>query len=116
MTQEMSTHWLDLVDLPFTACDAEGIICYMNEASIRLLDAYGGKKFLGKNLMDCHPPKAREAIKEMYKSGVTKTSIKEDEEGKRTLVYRVPWGKDGEIQGLLEISLPLPESLFNPQR
>ena len=55
--------WSD--ELPFVAitiCDKEGKIIDMNRRSIATYEKDGGKALIGKQLMDCHPERAKKII------------------------------------------------------
>lgn len=46
-------------------CDLEHTIIYMNPAAISRYEKWGGKKLMGKNLLDCHNPQSREQIQKV---------------------------------------------------
>lgn len=55
--------WSD--ELPFVAitiCDKEGKIIDMNRRSIATYEKDGGKALIGKQLMDCHPERAKKSL------------------------------------------------------
>ena len=43
-------------------CDLNNTIIYMNPAAAKAEEKHGGYALLGRNLLDCHSPKSREAI------------------------------------------------------
>ncbi len=46
-------------------CNLEHEIIYMNPASCKNYEKYGGKNLLGRSLMACHNPKSREMIEKV---------------------------------------------------
>lgn len=60
-----SQYFKSIIDQDRTAvviCNLAHEIIYMNPAAIRQNKADGSEAFIGKSLMDCHTPKAREMI------------------------------------------------------
>lgn len=56
---------LDQDRAPIVLCDLEHTIVYMNQAAIERYAKRGGEKLIGKSLMDCHSPRAREIIEKV---------------------------------------------------
>ena len=56
---------LDQDRAPVVLCDLEHTIIYMNKAAIERYAKNGGKALLGKSLLNCHTPKAREIINQV---------------------------------------------------
>ncbi|MGM9820115.1 MAG: diguanylate cyclase [Candidatus Onthomorpha sp.] len=103
--------WSD--ELPFvaiTVCDKEGKIIDMNRRSIATYEKDGGKSLIGKNLMDCHPERAKQIISRLMSEGKTNAYTIE-KEGLRKLIYQSPWYENGEFAGLVEMSIVLPETM-----
>ena len=50
---------------PVVLCALDHTVVYMNPAAVRRYASQGGEKLLGKSLMSCHPPKAREIIEKV---------------------------------------------------
>jgi len=88
----------------------DGTILEMNDKSVNTFSKYGGQALVGKSLMDCHPPAAREKIREMLDSGSTNAYTIE-KNGVRKLIYQAPWYSEGKRMGLVEISLEIPEKI-----
>jgi hypothetical protein len=63
-------------------------------------------------LMDCHPPRAREKLKEVMASGRPHVFTIE-RRGAKKLVYQGHWRRKGRIGGLVELSLELPSRIPN---
>ncbi|MCI6800094.1 MAG: diguanylate cyclase [Bacteroidales bacterium] len=103
--------WSD--ELPFVAitiCDKEGKIIDMNRRSIATYEKDGGKALIGKQLMDCHPERAKKIITQLMSEGKTNAYTIE-KEGLRKLIYQSPWYENGEFAGLVEMSVVLPETM-----
>lgn len=103
--------WSD--ELPFvaiTVCDKEGKIIDMNRRSIATYEKDGGKALIGKQLMDCHPERAKQIISRLMSEGKTNAYTIE-KEGLRKLIYQSPWYENGEFAGLVEMSVVLPETM-----
>ena len=56
---------LDMDKAPVVLCDLEHKVVYMNKTAIERYSKQGGAALLGKSLLNCHPPKAREIITEV---------------------------------------------------
>ena len=56
---------LDQDRAPVVLCDLEHTIIYMNNAAIERYAKNGGEALLGKSLLNCHTPKAREIINQV---------------------------------------------------
>lgn len=56
---------LDQDRAPVVLCDLEHTIIYMNKAATRRYAKNGGEALLGKSLLNCHTPKAREIINQV---------------------------------------------------
>ena len=103
--------WSD--ELPFveiTIWDKEGKIMDMNRRSIATYEKDGGKALIGKQLMDCHPERAKNIIAQLMSEDKTNAYTIE-KEGLRKLIYQSPWYENGEVAGLVEMSVVLPETM-----
>jgi hypothetical protein len=93
-----------------TVCNARGIILEMNDQAALTFADDGGKKLIGSNLLECHPEAARTKIEEILRDRLTNVYTIE-KAGKKKLIYQAPWYENGECQGLVELSLPLPAEM-----
>ena len=91
-----------------TVCDREGVILEMNPRAVATLGS--GKSLVGANILDCHPEPARSKVRGLLSSGGTNVYTIE-KKGMRKLIYQSPWSEDGEVCGLVELSLELPDPL-----
>ena len=87
-------------------CDLEHKIIYMNPASINRYEKWGGKKLLGKSLLDCHNDKSREMINKVVDwfkaskdNNLVYTSYNQKENKD---VYMVALRDNGELIGYYE--------------
>lgn len=107
---DSSRAWLDVVPGAVTICDERGVVLEMNEAAARNYAKDGGRALIGRSLLDCHPEPARSKLTRLLETGATNVYTVE-KGGAKKLVYQAPWFRDGELGGLIEISLALPRDM-----
>ena len=101
--------WADEVDYAVTIADRDCNIIYMNRRS-RETFCKNGEELVGRNLMDCHPPHAQTIIRQLLTDGGSNTyTITKN--GVRKLIFQSAWRLEGEIAGLVETSMVLPEGM-----
>ncbi len=100
-------NWVDEFSAAVTICNKELEILYMNNKSRITFSKYGGAELLGKNLNECHKPESLEKIQELINTGRTNCYTIE-KEGIKKLIYQAPWYENGEISGIIEISMEIP--------
>jgi len=106
----MELDWVDELGAAITLCDKDGIILYMNNRSEVTFEKRGGKNLIGKNLLDCHPEPARSKLDDLlHNPRVNVYTIEKN--GIKKMIYQSPWYKNGYFAGLVEISLPIPETI-----
>jgi hypothetical protein len=93
-----------------TVCDAAGIVVQLNDSAAETFAEDGGRELIGSNLLDCHPEPSRTKLHELLASGQLNAYTVE-KAGVKKLVYQAPWYVGGEYRGLVELSLPLPDTL-----
>ena len=108
MTTENALPWAEEADCAVTVCDTEGVILYMNEKARATFAQHGD--LIGRNLFDCHNERSRETIRRMLASGGTNAYTIE-KQGVRKRIYQTAWRERGEIRGLVEISMELPDEM-----
>ena len=101
-------HWADEIEAAVTICDKNAKILYMNEKSRETFARHGD--IIGHDLLQYHPPKAVEQIKHMLSTGETNT-YKITKNGREKIIHQTPWRQNGEIMGLVEFSIVLPEDM-----
>jgi len=103
-------HWTDEFPGAVTVCDRNGVILEMNDRSAKAFEADGGRALVGQNLLDCHPEPARSKTADLLANPrVNAYTI--EKRGVRKLIYQAPWFRDGVAQGLVELSLEIPEAM-----
>ena len=106
---EIIGHWADDVDYAVTIADKDCRIIYMNRRS-RETFCKNGEVLIGRNLMDCHPEHARQTIRRLLSEGGS-NAYTITKNGLNKLVFQSAWKIDGEIAGLVETSMVLPEGM-----
>jgi len=93
-----------------TVCDRHGVILEMNDKSAKAFEQDGGRALVGTNLLNCHPEPSRSQVADLLANPrVNAYTI--EKRGVRKLIYQAPWFRDGEAQGLVELSLELPADM-----
>ena len=99
--------WSKTLPVAITVCDKNGIILEMNDKSERTFLQPDSPSLIGQNLMNCHPPKAQEKIRQLIATGTTNAYTIE-KNGIKKLIYQAPWFENGEVAGLVELSMEIP--------
>ena len=103
-------HWTDEFPGAVTVCDRDGIILHMNDRSAKTFEADGGRALVGTNLLTCHPEPSRSKMADLLANPrVNAYTI--EKRGVRKLIYQAPWYRDGEAQGIVELSLEIPADM-----
>lgn len=99
-------------NLPFalTICNAEGIIEYMNDKSLKTFEEDGGEKLIGQNLFGCHSEQSLKKLKEMFKEEKENIYTIEKKE-KKKMIYQFPLYEEDKFSGFGEISIVIPEEM-----
>ncbi|MGD0766244.1 MAG: PAS domain-containing protein [Dehalococcoidia bacterium] len=90
--------------------DTSGIIIEMNDKAVQWFANRGGKKLLGKSLLEVHPEAAQGKIRRLLETK-EKNVYTIGREGVRTLIYQSPWYRDGKFAGLMELLLDVPSEI-----
>lgn len=90
-----------------TVSDINGNIIEMNDKSCRTFEKEGGNALIGTSLFECHPEDANKIIREML-SGGGKNVYTIEKNGVKKLIFQTPWHINGELKGLVELSLEIP--------
>ncbi len=99
-------NYLDNVEFAATVCDTEGIVLYQNARAIKR-----DGDVTGRNLYDCHGPKACEMIRRMIETGTTNT-YQIIRHGRHKLLHQTPWfDAEGHLGGLIELAIDLPDDM-----
>ena len=93
-----------------TVCDRHGVILEMNDKSAKAFEQDGGRALVGTNLLNCHPEPSRSQVADLLANPRVNAYTLE-KRGVRKLIYQAPWFRDGEAQGLVELSLEIPADM-----
>lgn len=102
------TDWARGLDMAVTICDRKGKILYMNQRSRETFAKHGD--IIGHSLFEYHPEHAAAKIREMLANG-TSNSYTIEKNGQKKIIHQTPWRRDGEVAGLVEFSIVLPEEM-----
>lgn len=106
--------WAEKVNCAVTVCDKEGIVLYMNEKARQTFARHGDMR--GQSLIPCHNGRSRGIIASML-SGGHSNAYTIEKEGLYKMIYQTPWrDAQGEIAGLVEISMVIPADLPHYKR
>ncbi len=92
-----------------TVCDNDGTVIYMNERSRETFNK-GGEIMVGTNLFPCHQERSQQMIRHMMESDTT-NCYTITKNGVKKLIFQSPWKGDGEVKGMVEISIILPDEM-----
>ncbi len=106
----MTNSFWDEYPSAVTVCDKNATIIYMNQKAEKTFEKWGGKKLIGTNLLACHNEKSKQKIATILKTGESNTYTIE-KEGAKKLIHQSPWFINGNIAGLIEISIILPNPM-----
>lgn len=93
-----------------TVSGKDGTILYMNDKSAKTFEKNGGRALVGSDLMACHNDRSR-AIIERIMDEEKPNAYTISKAGKRKFVYQAPWYESGELAGLVEFVVEIPEEL-----
>ena len=107
--------WIKQFPAAITVCDKDGTVIDMNDKACATFADHGGAALIGTSLYDCHKPASVAIIKNMLASGNNNIyTIRKN--GRKKLICQQPWYRDGEVGGLVEISLELPDDMPHHER
>lgn len=109
-----NTYW-DEFPSAVTICDKDGVVVYMNQKSIQTFEKWGGEALIGKSLYDCHNEQSVKKIKEILATEIP-NSYTIEKNGVKKLIHQSPWYENGNLAGLIEISVVLPEEMAHFRR
>ena len=104
----MNEHdWIKEFPAAVTVCDPDGVILAMNDRAAKGYESDGGYALIGKNMLDCHPDRARAKTERLLENKVSNVYTIE-KNGSKKMIYQSPWYHDGKYAGFVEISLEIP--------
>lgn len=104
----MIPDWAKEMNCAVTVCDTEGVIIYMNDKAKATFASHGD--MVGKSLIPCHNDRSRAIIRRLLDTGGT-NSYTISKGGVRKMIYQTAWKTDGKVEGLVEISMVIPEEM-----
>ncbi|MBR8533935.1 PAS domain-containing protein [Carboxylicivirga sediminis] len=98
-------------ELPYavTVCDTEGIIIYMNDNATNTFAKYGDN-LIGRSLYEFHAERSSAMIRQMLAEG-SSNSYTIGKAGVKKLIHQSPWYHNGEVAGLVELSIVIPQDM-----
>ena len=97
--------YFDELDCAVTVCDTTGVVIYCNKKASQTFAKYG--EIMGENLKNCHSPSSWEKICRLLQTGES-NSYTIEKNGQKKIIHQTPWRENGEVRGLVEISIVLP--------
>lgn len=104
----MIPDWAKEMNCAVTVCDKEGIVLYMNDKAKETFARHGD--MIGKSLIPCHNERSRGIIADLLAGGGSNAYTIE-KNGLRKMIYQTVWRENGEVAGLVEISMVIPEEM-----
>ena len=88
---------------------------FINARAAKNAERAGGKGLIGKSIFPCHKPASVEKFKMLVAQGkINAYTIEKG--GVKSLVYQTPWIEDGEVKGMVELTMPLPDNMPHYKR
>lgn len=104
----MIPDWANEMNCAVTVCDKEGVIIYMNEKAKETFARHGD--LVGKSLIPCHNDNSKAIIAKLLETGGT-NAYTIQKCGLKKMIYQTAWKENGEVAGLVEISMVIPEEM-----
>lgn len=108
MIEKIVPDWAWGARCAITVADRDCNIIYMNERARETYRKHGN--LIGANLMGCHNERSRAIIAEILSTGGTNAYTIE-KEGLHKMIFQSAWTQDGEVAGILEISMVIPAEM-----
>jgi len=99
--------WIEKLDGSVIVSDLSGKVIYANEAAVQTFVKPGEPPLPGRDLMECHNDNSKKIIRKIMEEKV-KNVYTIEKKGKKKLIYQTPWVVNGELKGLVELSLEIP--------
>lgn len=99
--------YFEEADIAITVCNSEGTIIEMNKQSCEVNLKPGQETLIGQNVLDCHPEPARSMLQKMMTEGL-KHVYTIEKNGKKKLIYQIPWYENAVYAGFIELSMVIP--------
>lgn len=103
-------NWIERLDGSVIVSDASGKIIYRNEKALKTFVKQGEADLIGRDLMACHNENSQAIIRRIMETG-EKNVYTIGKNGVKKLIYQTPWIENGEMKGVVELSLEIPEEM-----
>ncbi len=113
-TIENGYEWVKELPYAVTVCDNEGVITYMNDRATTTFAKYGDN-LIGRSLYEFHAERSSAMIRKMLGED-SSNSYTIEKAGVKKLIHQSPWYKNGEVAGLVELSIVIPEDMPHIKR
>lgn len=104
----MIPDWAKEMNCAVTVCDKDGVILYMNDKAKETFAKHGD--LIGKSLIPCHNDRSRAIIADLLATGGS-NAYTIQKNGQKKMIYQSAWRENGEMAGLVEISMVIPEEM-----
>ena len=100
--------WVKEMNCAVTVCNKNGVILYMNDRAKETFASHGD--LIGKSLIPCHNERSRAIIANLLATGGS-NAYTIQKNGLKKMIYQCAWKDNGEVAGLVEISMVIPEDM-----
>lgn len=102
--------WENYFNGSVIVCDKELNIIYLNEKAKMLFEEEERNNAVGRNLLDCHNEESNKKILEI-KATLKPNIYTIEKAGIKKIIYQSPLIKDKEFNGIVELSLEIPDAI-----
>ena len=102
--------WAEDIDLAVTVCDTKCTVVYQNKRSRETFGKDENKSMVGQSMIPCHSERSVGIIHKMLGENVDNVYTI-TKQGRKKLIFQTPWRVGGEVRGLVELSMVLPEGM-----
>lgn len=111
MEKKSVPEWVYGMNCAVTVVDRDCKILYMNGRSRATFASRGGGDLIGHNIMDYHNDRSREIIRRLLAEGGS-NAYTISKEGLKKMIYQTAWrDSKGEVGGLVELSMVIPDEM-----
>lgn len=100
---------LNGLDIAITITDRDGNFIFVNDKSGEINAKGHPQSLMGKQVRECHNERSKAIIEQLFKGAKNVYTI--TKKGQRKLIYQTPWRVNGEVMGLVELSMVIPDSM-----
>ena len=97
--------WAKELNCAVTVCDKEGNAIYQNDKSVKT-----NGNVVGQNILPCHSENSKKIIHDLIDNRKSH-SYTIHKKGEKKLIYQTPWYQEGNVAGLVEFSIVIPEDM-----